>query len=287
MKRNCVVYVLILALCLPLLVGCGKTAPAGTEEAVGLPNPVKPSSREEIAERFGVDMAAPEGAEEVAYSIIDGEAPLAQLVYNRSGLSWCFRAAKSAGSEDISGMYYEWARSAESDFGARLRWNDGEAGVIERYDAEEGRMLSLSLGHGADESVLAAEAALLFPVTAAQQRGEAFRARLEEAHGSYFPGTAGSSLSASAQAAKLADFFAESGMSPEEARALADAYLASLPADEAELMRMQLDGIAGAFGYLTDVGGQLLLASCGYEAQSYPWEDAAVRGCIDALRAAA
>ena len=76
-------------------------------------------------------------------------------------------------------------------------------------------------------------------------------------------------------------------MSPEEARALADAYLASLPADEAELMRMQLDGVAAAFGYLTDVGGQLLLASCGYEAQSYPWEDADVRACIDALRAAA
>ena len=283
MKKTMLI-ILTLLLALALLAGCGApAAPAAepTEQFAGLPNPVKASSREEIAERFGLDMAAPEGAEEISYSIIDGETPLAQLGYCRDGLSWCYRAARSAETADISGMYYEWTRRAEGAGGAQLRWNDGEAGVIERFDAAEGRMLSLSLGHGADESVLSAEAALLFPASEAQ-RAE-LNALLDALRGRYFPGTAGSSLSAAACAAELADFFAESGIAPDEVDACVRDFLAALPDEDRELFELQLDGAVSAFSSLTGENGAGLLGDCGYAARHFPWDDAGVRDCFVAL----
>lgn len=274
-----------LLLALALLAGCGApAAPAAepTEEYVGLPNPVRASSRGEIAERFGLDMAAPEGAEEVSYIILDGESPLAQLGYCRDGRSWCYRAAKSAEAADISGMYYEWTRRAEGAGGAQLRWNDGEAGVIERFDAAEGRMLSLSLGHGADESVLNAEAALLFPASSAQ-RAEELTALLEGLRGRYFPGTAGSSLSAAACAAELADFFAESGITPDEVDRVVQDRLGSLSDGDRELFELQLDGAVAAFSNLRGENGAGLLGDCGYAARHFPWDDAGIRDCFVAL----
>ena len=62
------------------------------------------------------------------------------------------------------------------------------------------------------------------------ERAAALEALLEDVRTSVFPGTAGNSLRAAGRAAAIADFFAESGMSPDEAdRAVRD-YIASLSA---------------------------------------------------------
>lgn len=106
---------------------------------------------------------------------------------------------------------------------------------------------------------------------------------LDTVKGRYFPGTAGSSLSAAACAAELADFFAETGMDPDTAdRAVRD-YIAFLPQEDARLFEQQLDGIVGAFSALTGENGEGLLNDCGYAARFFPWSEENVRNCFIAM----
>ena len=121
------------------------------------------------------------------------------------------------------------------------------------------------------------------PDASEAERAAALAALLEELRTSVFPGTAGNSLRAAGRAAALADFFAESGMSPDEAdRALRD-YIASLSADDAALFEMQLDAVVGAFSNLTGENGAGLLEDCGCESAYYPWTEENVRDCFVAL----
>ena len=115
------------------------------------------------------------------------------------------------------------------------------------------------------------------------ERAAALEALLEEVRTSVFPGTAGNSLRAAAHAAAIADFFAESGMSPDEANACAQAYIASLSAEDAELFETQLDAVVSAFSNLTGENGAGLLEDCGYESAHFPWDGENVRDCFVAL----
>ncbi len=273
---------LALTLALALLAGCG-TAPAAapTEEApgVGLPNPVKSSSAEEIAERFGVEMKAPEGAEELSWVIIEGDMPLAQLGFSLGGIVYNYRVAKAEAYTDISGMYYEWQEISAGESEGSIRLIPGEAGVYDRYDAAEGLVYSLSMGHGASAGALTETARLLWGEGADAELG----ALLEAIRGRYYPGTAGSSLSAAACAAELADCFFESRLSPDEVDRITTAYRAALPQEDAELFEQQLNGVVSAFSSLTAENGAGLLSDCGYEAAHFPWEDENVRNCFVAL----
>ena len=115
------------------------------------------------------------------------------------------------------------------------------------------------------------------------ERAAALEALLEDVRTSVFPGTAGNSLRAAGRAAAIADFFAESGMSPDEAdRAVRD-YIASLSAEDAEFFEMQLDAVVSAFSNLTGENGAGLLEDCGYESSRFPWEEENVRNCFAAL----
>ena len=275
---------LCLVLALSLLAGCGAqkapaAAPTAEEPAVGLPNPVKASSAEEIAARFGVEMKAPDGAEELSWTVIEGDMPLAQLGFSLGGIAYNYRVAKAEAYEDISGMYYEWQEVSAEEGGGSIRLISGEAGVYDRFDAEEGVVYSLSMGHGASPEKLTETARLLWDEPSA----EGLRALLEDVRGRYFPGTAGSSLSAAACAAELADYFQESGVGPDEVDRVVQDCLGSLSAEDAELFAQQLDGVVSAFSSLTGENGAGLLEDCGYAAEHFPWKDENVKNCFVAL----
>ena len=275
---------LCLVLALALLAGCGSqkepaAAPTAEGPAVGLPNPVRSSSSEEIAARFGVEMKAPDGAEELSWVVIERDMPLAQLGFSLGGIAYNYRVAKAEAYEDISGMYYEWQEVSAEEGGGSIRLISGEAGVYDRFDAEEGLVYSLSMGHGASPEKLTETARLLWDEPSA----EGLRALLEDVRGRYFPGTAGSSLSAAACAAELADYFQESGVDPDEVDRVVQDCLGSLSAEDAELFAQQLDGVVSAFSSLTGENGAGLLEDCGYAAEHFPWKDENVKNCFVAL----
>ena len=240
---------------------------------------MKASSAEEIAARFGVEMKAPDGAEELSWVVIEGDMPLAQLGFSLGGIAYNYRVAKAEAYEDISGMYYEWREVSAEEDGGSIRLIPGEAGVYDRFDAEEGVVYSLSMGHGASPEKLTETARLLW----GEPSAEGLRALLEDVRGRYFPGTAGSSLSAAACAAELADFFLESGVSPDEVDRVAQDCLGALSAEDAELFAQQLDGVVSAFSSLTGENGAGLLEDCGYAAEHFPWDDENVKNCFVAL----
>ncbi|MBR0040576.1 MAG: hypothetical protein IJP64_04255 [Oscillospiraceae bacterium] len=116
-----------------------------------------------------------------------------------------------------------------------------------------------------------------------EEKAAALAALLEDVRTSVFPGTAGNSLRAAGRAAAMADFFAEGGMSPDEADRAVQDYIASLSAEDAELFEMQLDAVLGAFSSLTGENGADLLEDCGYESAYFPWSEENVRNCFAAL----
>ena len=282
-----------IALCLicalSLLAGCSPrggvpaaapTPTAGQETSAELPNPVKEASADEIAERFGVVMKAPENAEELSYTIIDGETPLAQLSFLLDGAAYTYRIARAPAYRDISGMYYEWQEiSVEEDEDGSIRLIDGGAGVYDRFDAAEGTVYSLSMDSGASPDALTEMAGLLWGEPSETE----LAALLDALRTRYFPGTAGSSLRAAACAAELADFFAESGMHPDTADRVVRDCRAALSPEDAQLFEQQLDGVVSAFSSLTGEGGAGLLSDCGYTAAHFPWNDENVRNCFVAL----
>lgn len=263
-------------------------APTAEETGVGLSNPVKKSSPEEIAQRFGVEMKAPEGAEELSWTIIEGETPLAQMGYSLDGISFNYRIAKAEAYSDISGMYYEWKENVTAEEGS-IRLADGGQGVIDRFDAAKGIVYSLSVNFGASAETLEKAARQLWgegsdaAVGAPDGLKEQLYEQFDQLRSVCFPGTAGCSLSAAACAAEMADFFFMSGIGPDAVDGITQYYFASLSQEDAQLFEMQLDSVVGAYGSLTGEGGEGLLDDCGYESSCFPWESENVRSCFVAL----
>ena len=284
--KNIMIWIAVI-LVLSLLAGCGtqtgnaekqNAAPTAEEPGVGMPNPVKSSSAEEIAQRFGVEMKAPEGAEEISFVIIEGDLPLAQMGYSLDGIVYNYRVAKAEAYTDIAGMYYDWESAGDGPEGS-IRLIAGGPGVIDRFDADGGTVYSLSIGHGASAEMLKAAARLLW----GGGSDEELTAMLDAIRARVFPGTAGSSLSAAACAAELADFFVDSAMSPDTVDRVVQTYLAALSEEDAQLAEMQLDSVVGAFSSLTGENGSGLLEDCGYESAHFPWSGDNVRDCFVAL----
>ena len=101
--------------------------------------------------------------------------------------------------------------------------------------------------------------------------------------GHYFRGTAGSSLSGAACAAKLADYFAETGMDPDSVFAAVTAYAAALEDGDRQLFEQQLDGVVSSFSVITGENGEGVLKDCGYEPAHYPWAEENVSDCFAAM----
>ena len=286
MKHIAKIFCLMLALA--LLAGCGRTAAPTNEPAAGLPNPQKESSEIEILTRFGTVMRLPEGGLVDNYFIIEGENSIAEMRFTLNGSNYIARFMPAAEYEDISGMHYEWqhTETANDLYNTTLRYNDGAQGVIDLYDANLGLVCSLSTDSGADPDTLRSVAKeVFFTVTDGFGSGQVdgLNALLDDVRGHYFPGTAGSSLSGAACAAKLADYFAETGMDPDSVFAAVTTYASSLEDEERALFEQQLDGVVSSFTVITAEGGEGILADCGYEPARYPWKEENVSDCFVAM----
>ena len=286
MKHIAKIFCLMLALA--LLAGCGRTAAPTNEPAAGLPNPQKESSEIEILTRFGTVMRLPEGGLVDNYFIIEGENSIAEMRFTLNGSNYIARFMPAAEYEDISGMHYEWqhTETANDLYNTTLRYNDGAQGVIDLYDANLGLVCSLSTDSGADPDTLRSVAKeVFFTVKDGFGSGQVdgLKALLDDVRGHYFPGTAGSSLSGAACAAKLADYFAETGMDPDSVFAAVTTYTAALEEEERQTFAQQLDGVVSSFTVITGENGEGVLADCGYEPARYPWTEDNVSDCFVAM----
>ena len=286
MKHIAKIFCLLLALV--LLAGCGRTAAPTNEPAAGMPNPQKESSEIEILTRFGTVMSLPQGGLVDDYFIIEGENSVAEMRFSLKDSNYVARFMPAAEYEDISGMHYEWqhTETANDLYNTTLRYNDGAEGVIDLFDAYLGLICSLSTDSGADPDTLRSVAKEVFaPVTDGFGSGrvDGLNALLDDVREHYFPGTAGSSLSGAACAAKLADYFAETGIDPDSVSAAVTTYASALEDEERVLFEQQLDGVVSSFTAITTEGGEGILADCGYEAARYPWTEENVSDCFVAM----
>lgn len=279
-----IVIILTALLALSLLCGCGN----GAAPAAEIPNPVRDSSAEEILAEFGAGLVAPQGAQDAVYGIIDGKTPLAQLSFSLDGVEYTCRMAGAKEYTDISGMYFEWQNSEllmeANDY--ELCFNPDAEGFIAWYDETDGLVRCISMNSGASEQSLIEAAHAVFPdETDAPDPAAAARLRdmFDRIIEDYYPGTAGSSLTAARLAAELADVIAESGFSPEQVEWITYYYARSMDASMASYFGQQMDAIIASFDYIRTESGSGLLADSGYESAYYPWDDGVVEQCVHAI----
>lgn len=101
-------------------------------------------------------------------------------------------------------------------------------------------------------------------------------------------GSAGSSLRAVAQAARLMDWGMSTGMTDAQISAAAADYLAALDEDAKALYLMQIDSLDYAYKQLLQPGQEELLSEAGCADAAYPWSDSpipAVESLMTALGA--
>lgn len=101
-------------------------------------------------------------------------------------------------------------------------------------------------------------------------------------------GSAGSSLRAVAQAARMMDWGMSTGMTDVQISAAAADYLAALDEDAKALYLMQIDSLDYAYKQLLQPGQEELLSEAGCADAAYPWSDSpipAVESLMTALGA--
>lgn len=156
------------------------SADVTTEAMAEIANPVRESSQDEIERLFAITMQAPEGAEDVRYSIIDTEdQTIAQMDFKLDGKEMCLRATPTtitninraanveAGPEsaNISGLYYDWSYIGVDqvyDYAAVVRISDEKAGYIGWLDIVPGILYNLSMKEDATPEDLAKYANMTF-----------------------------------------------------------------------------------------------------------------------------
>lgn len=124
---------------------------------IGMPNPIKESTAEEILNKIGVTFAVPNGAEKVHYSVISDSLAQMDFVWNNAE---CTARAEPSGEtslKDISGFYYNWKNSSEVKVGynnAKANWTKDEngksVGICIWWDAAPGIMYSVSMKNNAN-----------------------------------------------------------------------------------------------------------------------------------------
>ncbi|MGM9619809.1 MAG: hypothetical protein ACI3W8_08265 [Oscillospiraceae bacterium] len=281
--RRCFLWLLLAGMV--LLAACGGAEP----EKAAVTNPVRNVTKETVQRELGVSFQIPEGASEVRYAIIaGGEADIAEMCFTLEGAECACRimSAGVPGEEvpDISGMYYDWEKTAEASVGynrAQLSWIEGAQGVIRWYDYAPGLLYSVSVSGGATEAKLTELAAALY----VPMQGETDGARAASAHPeltnllaaisqNYHVDTAGSSLKAAVYAGTLLDWLAENEPGQEALAASVIDFLSALEKPALEAFPEQLRGVHEAARELCGAHGEELLDSCGYEPAHYPWDEA-------------
>lgn len=124
---------------------------------IGMPNPIRESTAEDILNTLGVTFSVPDGAEKVQYSVIGDSLAQMDFVWNNAE---CTARAEPCGEtslKDISGFYYNWKNSAELKVGyneAKANWikdeNGNSVGICIWWDAAPGIMYSVSMKSNAN-----------------------------------------------------------------------------------------------------------------------------------------
>ena len=170
--KNIILYMLILALLVMPLAGCGSPAPEAPKETeaptTGLPNPVHEVDEAGLAAATGISLPAPQGAEDVRWSYIEqtGDVPISQMNFILDGAEAYLRAQPTAELEagDISGLYYNWPEPTDAKVGycdAKV-YTNGEAGYIAWLDVVPGILYNLGMTKGASSDKLTALANAAF-----------------------------------------------------------------------------------------------------------------------------
>ena len=294
------------AVCLmTLLCACGKQeVPQPDEPAVGEPavggttvvNPMHESSQEAILQELGLSFQIPAGAENVAFWTIGSDPILAQMNFTFDGDEYTYRVSTNSGNEDISGMYYEWEQTEETSVGgltAEVKWIDWNQGVISWYDVVPGIQYSLSQDTNATFNSLEIMANALFIPVQGEVNGqeedfqEIMNGYLRDFQENYHPGTAGSSLTGSAYAARFMDLFTEENVDGDTVGKAAKSFAGSLSSEEQSILHEQLSGLKSAAEYLlSEENASELLLDCGYEALYFPWNAEQMTSCFEAMEKA-
>lgn len=95
----------------------------------GMENPVKDVTPQAIFEELGIEVFAPEGAENVVWTKIDGEPPIAQLDFKLFGYNYCFRAQTTGEAKDISGVTFQNPEVDDSNIEFTMTL-EGDKGVV-------------------------------------------------------------------------------------------------------------------------------------------------------------
>lgn len=124
----------------------------GTEETQ-IANPWTDSDQQGILEATGLDMEAPEGASNVAYSYLE-EDGMAQMTYVLDDADWTYRIQPATELTDISGIFVDWDYEGDAtvsglaakdySYGDMNTDNSDHYQMIQWYDAVTGFTYSLS-----------------------------------------------------------------------------------------------------------------------------------------------
>ncbi len=174
---------MVFALC---ACGAEKEAPVSSSESAGIANPVTECTQEELLEETGLDLAAPEGSENAAWSYIESaDGTISQVQFTLDGNSFCYRAEPTAvtsleGDGDtidsifengieigaaLSGMYCRWNSGGSTLFAERdavYAFNEGEQGFLAWLDVAPGILYSLSMDQNCTQTLLEETAAQCF-----------------------------------------------------------------------------------------------------------------------------
>ena len=140
---------LSIIVCLALTLALGGIALAET-----IANPWVDATSGDIAEAIGAAFGVPEGAEDVAYSLMPDEG-LAEMRFTLDGMAYVARILPAEEFTDISGMFIEW--EAEAPFSVADCEGLEQRAVVDGetvdlclwFDADMGLMYSLATS-GAD-----------------------------------------------------------------------------------------------------------------------------------------
>lgn len=148
MKKSVLSYLSIISLfgvCGVSLLSCSKKSSASgvksslvekptSSAVIGLPNPIKEVSNEEILNKFGYTFVIPQGVENVRYSTISNSLAQVNFTWKGANCNVRFEPTEEKSVKDISGFYYDWKNSANVKVGeisAKAKWTeDGEGNVV-------------------------------------------------------------------------------------------------------------------------------------------------------------
>lgn len=289
-------YCLLASAAMLLLSACGGAAESAVYTNTG--NPLRSVTAEVLENELGVTFSLPQDAEEVQYTIISGDEPIAEMRFTRAGTECCCRVQSSDIPDDelpdISGMYYEWTRKASALVGynaAVLTWNEGAEGVIRWYDYAPGLLYSVSLSTGATQAALEELAAEVYLPAQGESDGAAdavdapaeLTNLLAAISQKYQSGVMGSSLRAARYAATLMDWFTAHPVSEAEVNAAVLDFLSTLDTEELAAFPEKLEMVHHAADELFGEYGEGLLYDCGYERQFDHWDQKQMDNYFDLI----